>query len=74
VAIAFAREGADVASSYLEEQDDAEDTASWVSKAGRRPLLCPGDLAQESVCQDLVRKTVSEFGRLDILVAMPPFR
>jgi NAD(P)-dependent dehydrogenase (short-subunit alcohol dehydrogenase family) len=74
IAIAFAREGADVSISYLEEQDDAEDTANWVSKAGRRPLLCPGDLAQESVCQELVRKTVAEFGRLDILVCNAAFQ
>jgi NAD(P)-dependent dehydrogenase (short-subunit alcohol dehydrogenase family) len=74
VAIAFAREGADIAISYLEEQDDAEDTACWVSKAGRRSFLYPGDLAEESVCQELVRKTVAEFGRLDILVCNAAFQ
>jgi hypothetical protein len=74
VAIAFAREGADIAIVYLEEQDDAEDTACWVSKAERRSLLYPGDLAEESVCQELVRKTVAEFGRLDILVCNAAFQ
>jgi len=69
VAIAYAREGADVAISYLPvEQSDAEETAVWVEKAGRRALLLPGDLRDEAHCRDLVARTVAEFGRLDILV------
>lgn len=69
VAIAFAREGADVAIAYLpEEQDDAEDTASWVEKAGRRALLLPGDVREEQFSTDIVELTVEEFGRLDVLV------
>jgi len=69
VAIAYAREGADVAISYLPvEQSDAEDTAAWVEKAGRRALLLPGDLREEAHCRDLVARTLAEFGRLDILV------
>ena len=69
VAIAYAREGADVAVSYLAvEQPDAQDTASWVEKAGRRCLLLPGDIRDEAHCRDLVARTVEEFGRLDILV------
>ena len=69
VAIAYAREGADVAISYLPvEQSDAEDTAGWVEKAGRRCLLLPGDLRDEAHCRDLVARTVAAFGRLDILV------
>ncbi|MET1053569.1 MAG: SDR family oxidoreductase [Mycetocola sp.] len=69
VAIAFAREGADVAISYLpDEQDDAEDTATWVEKAGRRALLLPGDVRDEQYSSDIVELTVEEFGRLDILV------
>ncbi|MBE7202845.1 MAG: SDR family oxidoreductase [Parafilimonas terrae] len=69
VAIAYAREGADVAISYLEsEQSDAEDTASWVEKAGRRCLLLPGDIRDEAHCRSLVARTVDAFGRLDILV------
>ena len=69
VAIAYAREGADVAISYLEaEQSDAQDTAAWVERAGRRCLLLPGDIRNEAHCRALVARTVSEFGRLDILV------
>ncbi|GJE36409.1 SDR family oxidoreductase [Methylobacterium persicinum] len=69
VAIAYAREGADVAISYLEaEQSDAEDTASWVEKAGRRCLLLPGDIRDEAHCRTLVARTVEAFGRLDVLV------
>ena len=69
VAIAYAREGADVAIAYLPvEQSDAEETARWVERAGRRALLLPGDLRAEAHCRDLVARTVSAFGRLDILV------
>lgn len=69
VAIAYAREGADVAISYLEaEQSDAEETARWVEQAGRRALLLPGDLRDEDHCRALVARTVAELGRIDILV------
>lgn len=69
VAIAYAREGADVAISYLAaEQSDAEDTARWIKKAGRRALLLPGDLRDEAHCRNLVAETVTQLGRLDILV------
>ena len=69
VAIAFAREGADVAIAYLpEEQADAEAVAGWVEKAGRRALLLPGDLKDPAHGRDLVARTVAEFGRLDVLV------
>lgn len=68
VAIAFAREGADVAIAYLEEHEDARETARWVEQAGRQCLLLPGDLAQKDVCLDLVDKTVEHFGRIDVLV------
>jgi NAD(P)-dependent dehydrogenase (short-subunit alcohol dehydrogenase family) len=69
VAIAYAREGADVAFSYLpEEQEDADETIRWVKEAGRRVLPFPGDLTDEGYCKELVERTVSEFGRLDILV------
>ncbi len=69
VAIAFAREGADIALSYLpEEQGDAELTARWVTKAGRRALLLPGDLQSETHCQELVAQTVEQLGSLDILI------
>ncbi|KQT58108.1 NAD(P)-dependent oxidoreductase [Methylobacterium sp. Leaf456] len=69
VAIAYAREGADVAISYLEaEQSDAEETARWVEEAGRRVLLLPGDLRDEDHCRGIVARTVRELGRIDILV------
>ena len=69
VAIAFAREGADVALSYLPvEQGDAEDTAAWVGKAGRRAILLPGDIQDEAHCHAMVAETVRQLGKLDILV------
>ena len=69
VAIAYAREGADVAISYLpEEQSDAEDTAGWITKAGRRVVLLPGDIQDEAHCHALVAQTVAQLGGLDILV------
>lgn len=68
VAIAFAREGADVLISYLDEEEDARETARWVEKAGRRAVLVPGDIQHESHCQALVDRAFEAFGRLDILV------
>ncbi len=74
VAIAFAREGADVAISYLSEDEDAEETAGWVRKAGQRAILLPGDIKSEDHCKSLVEKTVREFGRLDVLVNNAAFQ
>lgn len=74
VAIAYAREGADVAISYLDEHEDAKETARWVEAAGRKCLLLPGDLAQKQQCHAIVEKTVSEFGRIDILVNNAAFQ
>jgi NAD(P)-dependent dehydrogenase (short-subunit alcohol dehydrogenase family) len=68
VAIAFAREGADVLISYLNEQEDAEDAASYVEKAGRKAILVPGDISSEEHCQHLIKKAVKELGGIDILV------
>jgi hypothetical protein len=69
VAIAFAREGADVAISYLpEEQEDGEDTGAWVEKAGRKSLLFPGDARDENYCVSMVNDTVDRLGGLDIVV------
>jgi hypothetical protein len=68
VAIAFAREGADVAISYLDEHDDAKDTARYVEEAGRKVLLLPGDISKPQQCRDIVQKTVDAFGGIDILV------
>jgi len=68
VAIAFAREGADVLISYLNEHDDAKETARWVEKAGRKATLVPGDIGEESHCQKIVKQAMEEFGHLDVLV------
>ncbi|MCW2821597.1 MAG: short-chain dehydrogenase/reductase [Marmoricola sp.] len=69
VALAFAREGADVVLSYLEgEDDDGRRTAELVEEAGRRAVTVPGDLTSEAACQQLMDRTLSEFGRIDILV------
>jgi len=74
VAIAFAREGADIALAYWEEHEDAKETAHWVEQAGRQCLLLPGDLADKAVCQDTVAKTVERFGRIDVLVNNAAFQ
>lgn len=69
VAIAYARECADVAIAYLpEEQGDAEDTARLVRDAGRAAVLLPGDIQDEQHCVDIVNETVAQLGGLDILV------
>lgn len=69
VAIAYAREGADVVLSYLpQEEEDARTTADWVEKAGRKAVLVPGDVRQEQYCSELVDRAVRELGRLDIVV------
>jgi len=69
VAIAYAREGADVAISYLpEEQSDAEETAHWVEQAGRTAVLLPGDIGEEQTARTIVRDAVAKLARLDILV------
>jgi len=69
VAIAYAREGADVAISYLpEEQADAEETAELIRAAGRTALLLPGDIREEGHCISIVNETVTTLGGLDILV------
>jgi len=68
VAIAFAREGADVAISYLNEEADAREVKQLVEDAGRQCLLLPGDIADPEHCRSLVARTVEAFGRLDVLV------
>ena len=69
VAIAFAREGADVVLSYLQsEQSDALEVQALVAKEGRTCVLAPGDIGHESVCRSLVERAVSELGGIDILV------
>jgi NAD(P)-dependent dehydrogenase (short-subunit alcohol dehydrogenase family) len=75
VALAFAREGADVVSSYLPaEEADGRETCRWVEDAGRRALALPGDLRDESHTSSLVARTFDAFGRLDILVNNAAFQ
>ena len=70
VAVIFAREGADVAISYLpQEQSDAEETRNVIAEIGRRCVLLPGDLTDAQFCQEVVARTVRELGKLDILVS-----
>jgi NAD(P)-dependent dehydrogenase (short-subunit alcohol dehydrogenase family) len=68
VAIAFAREGADVVISYLEEDEDARETARWVEEAGRKAVIARGDISDEGFARSLVNRAIDECGRLDILV------
>jgi NAD(P)-dependent dehydrogenase (short-subunit alcohol dehydrogenase family) len=68
VAIAFAREGADVLIAYLNEHEDARETARWVEEAGRKCVLAPGDIGEAEHCRSIIRKAVQAFGRIDILV------
>ena len=69
VAIAFAREGADVLISYLDEHQDAEDVARLVQEAGRKCVLVSGDLSDPSHCRAVIERAVAEFGGIDILVS-----
>lgn len=74
VAIAFAREGADVLLAYLNEDEDARDTARHVEGAGRKCVLVPGDLSDPAHCRAVVDRAVSEFGRIDVLVNNAAFQ
>ncbi|MEM8505190.1 MAG: SDR family oxidoreductase [Cyanobacteria bacterium P01_D01_bin.1] len=69
VAVLYAKEGADVAISYLDEQEDAEKTKSLVEAQGQKCLLLPGDISNETFCQEVVQKTVDQLGKLDILIS-----
>lgn len=68
VAVYFAKEGADVVVVYLDEHEDAQETKRQVEQEGRRCLLLPGDIQDESFCRQAVERTVSELGGLDVLV------
>lgn len=74
IAIAFAREGADVLISYLNEDEDARETAKLVEAAGRKAVLVPGDLREEAHCQQIIDKAVAELGGIDILVNNAAFQ
>jgi NAD(P)-dependent dehydrogenase (short-subunit alcohol dehydrogenase family) len=69
VAIAYAREGADVLLSYLDEHADAAETAKYVEDSGQRAVLVAGDLSEPQHCRDVVARAVEEFGRIDVLVS-----
>jgi NAD(P)-dependent dehydrogenase (short-subunit alcohol dehydrogenase family) len=68
IAVAAAREGADVAIIYLEEHDDARETRRQIEEEGTRALLIAGDIGSEKFCRQAVEKTVDAFGRLDVLI------
>ena len=74
VAIAFAREGADVLISYLNEDEDARETARYVEEAGQKAVLVPGDISDETHCKHLIRRAVDALGGLDILVNNAAFQ
>lgn len=74
VAIAYAREGADVLISYLSEDQDAQETAQYVEEAGRRAVLVRGDVSDPQHCRNIVAKAVEELGKVDILVSNAAFQ
>jgi NAD(P)-dependent dehydrogenase (short-subunit alcohol dehydrogenase family) len=69
VAIAFAREGADIVFGYLDEEDDARDTEHWITEAGRKCVALSGDVSDPAECRRLVDAAVKEFGKIDVVVS-----
>src|SRR5947209_13810161 len=74
VALAFAREGADVLIAYLDEEPDAQETMRVVREAGRKGIAVPGDIGDEAHCRSIIDRAVQEFGKLDILVNNAAFQ
>jgi len=74
VALAFAREGADVVISYLNEEEDAAETERLVALAGRKALRLPGDIRREAHCEDIIEHCVQTFGKIDVLVNNAAFQ
>ncbi len=74
VAIAFAREGADVLIAYLNEHEDAKETAKYVEEAGQKAVLVAGDLREEAHCKQIIDTAVAEFGQIDILINNAAFQ
>ena len=68
VALAFAREGADVLISYLDEEEDAAETRRLIEEAGRRAVLVPGNIGDAAHCRQIVERAIEAFGRVDVLV------
>lgn len=74
VAIAYAREGADIALAYLDETRDAEAVKGWIEKAGRRCLLLPGDMSSSAHCRAMADRVASTFGKIDVVVNNEAFQ
>lgn len=74
VALAFAREGADVAISYLSEESDARETEQLIKDAGRKAILLKGDIGEKAVCSDIAQRSVEALGGVDILVNNAAFQ
>src|SRR6267142_5571393 len=74
VALAFAREGAAVAISYLSEETDARETERLVTEAGRKAVLLPGDIGERTGCEAVARKAIDAFGAIDLLVNNAAFQ
>lgn len=74
IAIAFAREGADVCIGYLNEEEDARETERWVKEAGRKALLLPGDIRDEEHCRRMVEQAFQQFGKIDVLINNAAFQ
>ena len=74
VALAYAREGADVLISYLSEESDARETADTVKASGRKCITVPGDIQEEAHCKAIIDRAVGEFGKVDILVNNAAFQ
>ncbi|MBK5242727.1 SDR family oxidoreductase [Clostridium sp.] len=68
VALSYAREGADIAILYLDEHEDAEETKKLIEAKGRKCILIPGDIGEDTFCKDAVTKTIKQLGKIDILV------
>jgi NAD(P)-dependent dehydrogenase (short-subunit alcohol dehydrogenase family) len=74
VAIAFAREGADVLISYLSEDEDAKETAKYIEEEGKKAVLVKGDISEEAHCKKIIQQAVDNFGQIDILVNNAAFQ
>ena len=74
VALAFSREGADIAISYLDEHEDAKETVRVVEASGQKAVAYPGDIQDEETCKSLVERTVEDLGRIDVLINNAAFQ
>jgi NAD(P)-dependent dehydrogenase (short-subunit alcohol dehydrogenase family) len=74
VCIAFAREGADIVCSYLNEEEDANDTKKWVEQAGKKCVLIPGDISKDEHCKKIIDTALKEFSHIDLLINNAAFQ